>query len=214
LALKGSVTHISFDEIYGWTRFSNTPYQPPLVQAFIGGVVIAEARADLFHAPFAFLGLDAACCGFMLDLGNSAVSHADRVSLLVDGEALPGGPLHLPRRPSDREVFVESGGIAHVFAYRVGQYDISSEQPLSTVWVYSKSRHVGSDRRRLGGMIGDVFVDGVAVNMSTSPSFAEGFHNPEKNSRWTDGKARLQFPIGEQPHSLSFKVFVLAARLD
>jgi hypothetical protein len=215
LTLKGSVTHVSFDEIYGWARFSDIPFLPPLVQATVDGVVVAEALADLFHEPFAYLGLDATYCAFMLDLSNSAISHTDRVLLLAGGKALPGGTLYLPRRPSEQEIFVEDGGIAHVFAYRVGKYNISSKQPLRTVWVYSRSRYLAPDRRRLGALIGSVFADGVEVDLLAPRSFAEGFHDPVDNAvnitRWTDGKARLQFPAGGQPHSLSFEIFVLAA---
>lgn len=217
MALKGSVTHVTYDEVYGWARFSDASYRPALVQAVVAGQVVAETRADLLYEPFSYLGSAVARCAFMVDVHGCGLGPNDQLHLLAGGEPIPNGVVRLPVRPTEQEILVEQGGVGHVFADRIGTYRVTSEQPLRTVWVYTRSRQLGSDLRRLGGTVGRVMVNDVALDMAAADTFGKGFHGPEGEAgsviRWTDGKAGFHFATDEPAYSLSFEIYTLAASI-
>ena len=213
MTLKGGITHVSFDEIYGWARLSTDPYRPLSIQAMVGDRVVAEARADLVNEDFLPLGDAVAACGFMLDISEVRLTKLDALHILADGFEGPWGQVHVPPRPADAEVYIDESRVAHVFAYRLGTFVVESDTPLEAVRIYSRSRRFRSDRRRLGALIGSVAIDGKPLDMA-SPAFVAGFHDVEQGDtdivRWTDGSSTLDFSGSERPSGLSFRVYTLA----
>jgi hypothetical protein len=122
--LRGKITHVSRDEIYGWARFSTQPYKAPVIQAVVGGQVVAETYANLPYESFAHLGELVANCGFMLDISHVRSIGLREIFIVADGEILPGGAINCPPRASEQEVYIEQSGIAHVSIYRTGSYDV------------------------------------------------------------------------------------------
>ena len=215
MGLKGQITCVSFDEIYGWARFSDNPYHAPLVQATLDGKVVADGRANLIHNAFMHLGPMVAACAFMLDVSHLRLSKGAKVVVLVDGEALPGAAVEIPFRPSEQEVHIEPDGVAHVFTYRRGQYKLQSNEPLARVFLYSRSRRLEFDIRYLGVLIGGLLADGIAMAMQDQSLFEFGFYAPEQSCntfvRWTNGRASLLFGANSKPSSLSFEVYALSS---
>ncbi len=214
MALKGGIVYVSHDEIYGWARFSGDPYRPPIVQAILNGNVVAEARADMHHEPFASLGGTVAACAFMLDIGSSGIIPPVTLTIMAEGEPLPRGIVDIKSRPSNEEVYIEKDSIAHVLAYRTGDFQIMSKEPLEELRLYSRARYTKLDKRRLGVLIGAIYLDELQLDMDRNQIFSCGFHNIEVSPlhvvRWTDGRAKLDFRTHALPRSVRFHVYSLA----
>ena len=218
MPLRGAVTHVSFDEIYGWARFSEDPYRVPVIQAVRDTVLVAEARADLMYDGFASMGGLVARCGFMLDLGRQPFRPGGIVTILADGIPLPGATVTIFARGPGDGIHVDASWVAHFPIAESGCYAVTAAESLVAAHIYSRARQMKADVRRLGLLVGGITADGQSLDMADSALFLAGFYALEHGAggpaRWTNGMATLGLArAGLRARDLRFTVHAVAADL-
>ena len=102
---------------------------------------------------------------------------------------------------------------AELCVARPGDYTIAVPGGVESLKLASSSGRVGTDRRRLGALVGGISIDGNAMSLD-DPRIGAGFHLPENHGGtqvcWTSGEATLLLGPGAKVRHVEIKIACIA----
>ena len=135
--------------------------------------------------------------------------------LVEDGPAVAAARARLAARA--RDIGFGRADVPEIVIDRLGDWCVTVPAEATMIRLVSESRSPAGERRRLGVVVSDIAIDGVAVPLDDA-RLGLGFHAVETHDgrswRWTDGDAALVLGATAATREFTFHVGALAAVLE